>query len=132
MGEKNGRCMLHGRAHYWTKRALSRLRRHPFLLACLALSAASASVWAVPEKVSIPVVREHAKTDPPGAGTFSHWQHDQYTCVACHPTLFPRARKGFTHDDMDEGRFCGACHDGRSAPPASGARASCKGSCHLQ
>ena len=108
------------------------LRRHPFVLACLGLVAASASVWAVPAQVRIPIVRPHAKLDPPGAGIFSHWRHEQYQCVACHPAIFPRTRKGFTHDDMDEGRFCGACHDGRTAPPASGARANCKTSCHAQ
>jgi c(7)-type cytochrome triheme protein len=80
--------------------------------------------------VRVPIVRQHAKLDPQGAGVFSHWRHEQFQCVACHPTIFPRARKGFTHDDMDEGRFCGACHDGRIAPPASGARANCKTSCH--
>jgi c(7)-type cytochrome triheme protein len=110
----------------------SRLLRHPFVLACLGLVAVSASVWAVPAQVSIPIVRAHAKLDPPGAGWFSHWRHEQYQCVACHPAIFPRARKGFTHDDMDEGRFCGACHDGRTAPPASGARAICKTTCHAQ
>jgi len=92
----------------------------------------SASAWAVPVRVRLPIVRAHGKADPPDAALFSHWQHEQYPCFACHPTLFPRARKGFTHDDMDEGRFCGACHDGRTAPPTSGARATCRSSCHAK
>jgi c(7)-type cytochrome triheme protein len=96
------------------------------------LALVSASVLAVPSEVRVPIVKEHGKADPPGPGVFSHWQHDQYLCVTCHPALFPRARMGFTHDQMDEGRFCGACHDGRTAPPTSGARATCKSLCHAK
>jgi c(7)-type cytochrome triheme protein len=101
----------------------------------LALGAAvlsiSASLFAVPAEVRVPVVKEHGKADPPAAGVFSHWRHDQFQCFDCHPALFPRARKGFTHEQMDEGKFCGACHDGKIAPPTSGARAVCKTSCHM-
>jgi c(7)-type cytochrome triheme protein len=96
------------------------------------LVSVSASVLAVPAEVRVPVVKEHGKADPPAPGVFSHWQHDQFLCFTCHPSLFPRARKGFTHDEMDEGKFCGACHDGRTASPTSGARATCKTSCHAQ
>ena len=117
--------------------ALSLLGKHRLalafaLLAILVLLATSATVWAVPARVRVPIVKQHAKVDPQGAGVFSHWQHEQYQCVACHPAIFPRARIGFTHDEMDEGRFCGACHDGRTAPYASGAHANCKTSCHAQ
>lgn len=100
------------------------------MLWVLGVLALSASVGAVPAMVSVPIVKEHGRKDPPGAGMFSHWQHEQYQCVACHPAIFPRARKGFTHDEMDEGKYCGACHDGRTAPFASGAHAVCKTSCH--
>jgi c(7)-type cytochrome triheme protein len=92
----------------------------------------SLSVAAVPALVRIPVVRPHGTADPAEPGVFSHWQHDQFQCVTCHPALFPQVRRGFTHDDMDEGRFCGACHDGRQAPPAGGARATCRSSCHAR
>jgi c(7)-type cytochrome triheme protein len=90
----------------------------------------SSVVLAVPAEVRIPIVKEHGKADPPEAGVFSHWRHEQYQCYTCHPILFPRARKGFTHDQMDEGMFCGACHDGKTAPPTSGARAVCRSACH--
>jgi c(7)-type cytochrome triheme protein len=103
-------------------------------MATLAIAAAvtllSAALVAMPDEVSVPVVKEHGKADPPTAGHFSHWRHDQYQCFDCHPALFPRARKGFTHEEMDSGKFCGACHDGKVAPPSSGARAVCKTSCH--
>jgi len=101
----------------------------PLLLVAAAVLV-SASLFAVPAEVRVPVAKEHGKADPPAAGLFSHWRHDQYQCFDCHPVLFPRARLGFTHDQMDEGKFCGACHDGKSAPPTSGARAVCKTSCH--
>jgi c(7)-type cytochrome triheme protein len=93
---------------------------------------ASAAALAMPVVVRIPIVKPHGAADPADPGLFSHWQHDQYPCFVCHPAIFPQARKGFTHDEMDEGRFCGACHDGRSAPPASGARAACRKSCHAK
>jgi c(7)-type cytochrome triheme protein len=90
----------------------------------------SASLFALPAEVRVPVVKEHGKADPPASGLFSHWRHDQFQCFDCHPILFPRTRVGFTHDQMDDGKFCGACHNGKAAPPISGARAVCKSSCH--
>lgn len=100
------------------------------LTAGVAATLLSASLLAIPIEVRVPIVKEHGRADPPAAGLFSHWRHDQYQCLDCHPALFPRARVGFTHAQMDEGRFCGACHDGKAAPPTSGARATCKTSCH--
>lgn len=40
-----------------------------------------------------------------------------YTCNACHPALF-QMKKGATAmmmDALNKGRFCGHCHDGRTA-----------------
>ena len=93
---------------------------------------ASAAVVAMPVVVRIPIVKAHGKADPAEPGLFSHWQHDQYSCFACHPSIFPKARQGFIHDEMDEGKFCGACHNGQTASPASGARATCRSTCHAQ
>jgi c(7)-type cytochrome triheme protein len=93
---------------------------------------ASAVAVAMPVVVRVPVAREHGKADPTEAGVFSHWQHDEFSCTVCHPTIFPKSRVGFTHDDMDEGKFCGACHNGQSAPPASGERAACRSTCHAK
>lgn len=113
-------------------RALGPRPARRILTVCLGLTAMllSASLFAVPSDVRVPVVREHGKADPQAPGVFSHLRHDQYQCFDCHPTLFPRARKGFTHDEMDEGKFCGACHNGKAAPPSNGGRAVCKTSCH--
>lgn len=75
-----------------------------------------------PESVRIPKVKEHPSTDPPDAALFSHWSHSEFSCFACHPSIFPKRRKGFTHADMKQGRFCGACHNGERAwsPGADG------------
>jgi c(7)-type cytochrome triheme protein len=70
---------------------------------------------AIPALVRIPIVKPHGKDSPPEAAVFSHWSHGQYRCYACHPSIFPQAPKGFTHDDMDAGRFCGTCHDAKIA-----------------
>jgi c(7)-type cytochrome triheme protein len=49
---------------------------------------------------------------------FSHTAHlDMFGCAECHPDLFS-ARRGTnkaTMADMEEGKSCGACHDGSSA-----------------
>jgi len=119
--------------HHRSSWLFSRPPKGPLALALLGvLCLVSASVLAVPAEVSVPIVKEHGQADPPEPGIFSHWKHDQYLCFTCHPSLFSRARKGFTHDEMDEGKFCGACHDGSTAPPTSGARATCKTSCHAK
>lgn len=47
---------------------------------------------------------------------FDHWSHQQYfVCFACHPSIFPMEPKAFNHDDMDAGKYCGACHDDSTA-----------------
>lgn len=61
----------------------------------------------------------------PGRVTFSHVTHiDQKKpdCTACHPALFKILEKGSSaqngamrHSSMEQGRQCGACHDGRAA-----------------
>lgn len=85
---------------------------------------------ALPERVSIPIVSEHnPKADPPEAAEFSHWRHNQFQCYACHPAIFPQTPRGFTHDDMKAGAYCGACHDGRQAFDVSSKSVNCE-SCH--
>jgi c(7)-type cytochrome triheme protein len=55
-----------------------------------------------------------ARTTPPPA-RFSHWSHRSAQCFACHPSVFPQAVTGFTHESMQAGQHCGACHEGRTA-----------------
>ncbi len=70
-------------------------------------------------------------THMPGlpSALFSHRTHGTFGCYACHPSTFPEAAFGFTHDDMNRGRYCGRCHDGGLA--FSVRKASCD-SCHVQ
>jgi c(7)-type cytochrome triheme protein len=53
------------------------------------------------------------------AVAFSHWKHRlRYTCRVCHLELdFAFARHGtaITEEENRAGRFCGACHDGKTA-----------------
>lgn len=101
-----------------------RQRSRVLLLTAAVMCGAAIALWqagsaraslGMPPTVRIPIVRAHGKGDPPQAALFSHWSHDQFACYACHPSLFPQQRLGFTHDDMDAGKFCAACHDGKSA-----------------
>ena len=86
---------------------------------CLAVAVALTLVWrparSMPDAVRIPIVEPHPPGAPPDAARFLHGRHDQFSCSACHPALFPKWRAGFTHRDMNEGRFCGVCHDGSAA-----------------
>ena len=50
---------------------------------------------------------------------FPHWIHRmQYKCPACHDALFKMKAGGgepITMDAIREGKFCGACHNGKRA-----------------
>jgi c(7)-type cytochrome triheme protein len=94
--------------------------RRGFVLVGLGAMAAAALVarrveGGMPREVRIPIVRTHGKGDPKEAALFSHWSHDQYPCYACHPSIFPQGRVGFTHDDLDAGKYCAVCHNGKKA-----------------
>jgi c(7)-type cytochrome triheme protein len=78
------------------------------LISTVALGAAS------PGGLRTPRGDPHAPPFPPNA-LFSHRAHATFGCYACHPSTFPQALVGFTHDEMREGKFCGRCHDGRMA-----------------
>ena len=60
----------------------------------------------------------------PGKVTFSHESHvdaKKPACTTCHPRQFSilktsaRPAPSITHDGMDAGRYCGACHNGKAA-----------------
>lgn len=54
------------------------------------------------------------------AVVFSHVRHAAFAdnkCTACHPGTFSilRPARGIAHRDMNAGRSCGSCHDGKQA-----------------
>ena len=95
-------------------------------LALLALSAGALGA-AFPAVVRIPRRDPAAAPGVPWA-LFSHRAHASFGCYACHPSLFPQALAGFTHEEMRAERFCGRCHDGHVAFAIQGA--ACSG-CHV-
>jgi len=99
-------------------RASSRSRA-AWLAAVLLLAAATALAAAYPAVLRIPR-REAGRLPALPEALFSHRTHDAFGCYACHPTTFPQAPLAFTHDDMNKGRFCGRCHDGRMSFPVAG------------
>jgi c(7)-type cytochrome triheme protein len=84
------------------------------LLSSVALGAAFPAVLRIPRR------NPGAAAFPPRA-LFSHRTHQSFGCYACHPSVFPQAAVGFTHAEMQDGKFCGRCHDGRSAFAIPGA-----------
>jgi c(7)-type cytochrome triheme protein len=60
-----------------------------------------------------------------GAAIFRHSTHLAFggvRCVACHPAPFSILHpvRRTSHDEMNAGRSCGSCHDGRSAFATTG------------
>jgi c(7)-type cytochrome triheme protein len=58
-----------------------------------------------------------------GDVTFSHTVHlGMYSCGECHPAIYSpgKAPRGITMAAMNEGKSCGACHDGKTAFAARG------------
>ncbi|MGD8862694.1 MAG: cytochrome c3 family protein [Myxococcales bacterium] len=84
------------------------------LITSLLLLTVPLASMAMPDRVRIPVVRDH-EGYPENPALFSHWSHESFKCYECHPRPFPQALKGFTHDDMDRGEYCASCHDGTRA-----------------
>ncbi len=86
-------------------------------------------VLGMPESLRIPMVEPREDEEAPAL--FSHGVHDAYRCYECHTGIFPQARVGFTHEEMDEGRYCGACHDGRTAWSPDDDDVECE-TCHVE
>jgi c(7)-type cytochrome triheme protein len=89
-------------------------------------AAGAASAAAFPALLRIPP-RHPAAARPLPAAVFSHRGHQSLGCYACHPSVFPQALAGFTHEEMRGGRWCGRCHDGQVAFAIEGAAC---GRCH--
>ena len=81
----------------------------------MALGVLVAVAVALPARLRIPKLEPHPPGTPVAAAAFSHVRHSAMACYMCHPSLFPQALQGFTHREMRQGRYCGACHDGVEA-----------------
>jgi c(7)-type cytochrome triheme protein len=79
------------------------------------LVAGTLAIAAGAEEGVVTLKRQGGPADPPPA-VFPHWIHRiRYTCYACHPGPIGPSSKPITHEDMNAGQACGACHDGRTA-----------------
>jgi c(7)-type cytochrome triheme protein len=67
---------------------------------------------------------------------FSHWNHRaRYTCRVCHLELGFSMRSGdtgITREQYLSGKYCGACHDGKSAFSVRDGDSSQCGRCHMK
>ena len=92
----------------------------------LALSLAAAALAGSRSRTSRRTRRSRRATDSPGVVTFRHESHVDAArpdCTTCHPALFPIVQRteapaapaAIRHADMEKGKRCGSCHDGKSA-----------------
>lgn len=94
-----------------------RAQRVAVALALLVSSAALGAAF--PALLRIP--RRNPTSPYPPRALFSHRTHESFGCYACHPSIFPQQTLvGFTHQEMSEGKFCGRCHQGRTAFAVAG------------
>lgn len=62
--------------------------------------------------------RKAAGMDDVPPAVFPHWVHRmQFKCPACHDALFKMkaGTSAIVMDEIQEGRWCGACHNGKDA-----------------
>lgn len=101
------------------------------VIAGLLLPLVIANALGTPDVIRIPMLKPRDQGDPKSAARFAHSEHNRYYCYACHPGIFPQRRKGFTHDDMDAGKYCGTCHDGKGAVAVDDPEVACT-TCHRE
>jgi c(7)-type cytochrome triheme protein len=68
-----------------------------------------------PERYGVAAMREKSDKGNMPPVVFPHWLHRaQFTCQVCHSELefsFYKGENDISHNDIDQGRYCGACHD---------------------
>jgi c(7)-type cytochrome triheme protein len=101
------------------KEAVMRTRTSLFglaLAAGLAAAVSAGSLARLPEDRPLP-----RSADSPGPVVFSHRSHvdeRRPDCTVCHPGRFSILRRhdaAILHADMEQGKSCGSCHDGKNA-----------------
>ena len=101
-------------------------RRRPALIVALVLGMAMSAAGLASDLPRLPKDRALPQgKDSPGRVVVSHQTHvypARPDCTTCHPKLFtilgqnPPGRGGpSSHAQMEKGRSCGACHNGKAA-----------------
>ena len=66
----------------------------------------------------IAFTRKAAGTEDIPPAIFPHFLHRmQFKCYVCHDAIFPMkaGETSISMDEIREGKYCGACHNGRTA-----------------
>ena len=74
------------------------------------------TAWAVEGDVAFKREAGWDEETPPAV--FPHWFHRiRFRCYVCHPAIFEMkaGANKITMDAIDEGKFCGICHNGKIA-----------------
>lgn len=90
----------------------------PQMLLCIIVLGLAVPRLALAEPGDVTFKRQAAGMDDLPPAIFPHWIHRmQYKCHACHDALF-KMQVGanlVTMDEIQAGKWCGACHDGKIA-----------------
>lgn len=87
-------------------------------LALVALAALLPIAVAAAEVGDIAFTRKEAGTEDIPATTFPHWVHRiQFKCHVCHDAIvvMKAGANPITMEAIQQGKYCGACHDGKTA-----------------
>jgi len=81
----------------------------PSMVSAIGMGGSMSGMGGMVDKVQL-------QTEGVGKVEFSHSVHGT-DCSACHPKLFSKKgdNRHFTMEQMERGRSCGACHNGRQA-----------------
>lgn len=90
-----------------------------FILTWLSFKAAGADLPKELGDITIPrSVGGAASIEFMPQAVFPHWIHrTQFKCYVCHDEIFQMqaGAEKINMDDVSNGRFCGVCHDGKTA-----------------
>jgi c(7)-type cytochrome triheme protein len=74
-----------------------------------------------PEYGDIVFSRKTSDADEIPPAVFPHWAHRiNFKCYVCHDSIFQMkaGANPITMENIQQGKFCGACHNGKIAFPA--------------
>ena len=76
-------------------------------------------LWSVPAEVGdIAFTRKEAGSEDVAPATFPHWAHRmQFRCHVCHEAIvvMKAGANPITMESIQQGKYCGVCHDGKTA-----------------